>query len=191
MALIEVPYNEKKELYMRLFFVSMMIYGIVISSIRAESGVLDINWSELNSLRAQTPARRAPYPEVLSKGVSNVTLPVYLPASHAYDKNMLVVADNNFYTITLFLKEATLIVSGDRTYQQSSEVSPQLEVAKPSSSAILFSRAEGMMTTSFNRFGANYSLELECDNPDQDSRCLQEHFLKGVYQALIMVGGHS
>ncbi len=176
---------------MRLFFLSALLYGAVISLAEAESGVLDINWSELNSIRAKASARRAPYPEVLSKGVSNVTLPVYLPTSHVYDKNMTVVADKNFYTITLYLKGARLIVTGDRTYQQSEAANPQLETVKAAASVLRFMRSEGMMTTSFNRFGANYSLELECDKPDQDSRCLQESFLKGLYQSLIVVGGHS
>ena len=84
-----------------------------------------------------------------------------------------------------------MIASGDRTYQQSVQDSPQLEGVMPSSSAASFTRAEGMMTTDFSRLGANYSLELECDKPDQDSRCLQGSFLKGLYQELVLVGGHS
>ncbi len=176
---------------MRLFFLAVLLYGAVISLAEAESGVLDINWSELNSIHAKAAARRAPYPKVLSQGIRNVTLPVYLPASHAYDKNMSVVADKNFYTIMLFLKDARLRVSGDRTYQQSVTTNPQLETVKSAATVLRFMHSEGMMTTSFNKFGANYSLELECDKPDQDSRCLQESFLKELYQSLIVVGGHS
>jgi hypothetical protein len=128
---------------------------------------------------------------VLTQGIREVTLPVYLPASLAYHQEISVVADKNFYTLTLTLKGATLIASGDRTYQQSVQDSSQLGGVMPSPAKVSFTRAEGMMTTDFSRLGANYSLELECDKPDQDGRCLQEGFLKGLYQELILVGGHS
>ena len=173
---------------MRIFFLGALFYGILLASVSAETGVLTIDWSKLNQNKAEVSARKTPYPQKLRKGIASVTLPVLLPASQAYNKNMIVVADKNFYTITLPLKGANIIVTGDRAYQQTLDSASKLVPA--SLPAAQFTRAEGMMLTDFNRFGANYSLTLECDQPDQDSRCLQESFLKNLYQELVMVGGH-
>jgi len=175
---------------MRLFMLFILFLGSNLSLARAESGVLAINWAELNQQQAQISARRSPYPSVLTTGISNTQLPVYLPASHAYDNNMSVVADKNFYTISLFLNGATLIISGDKSYQQSMPQDAQAQAIQQATRTQRFIRAEGMMTTDFNRYGANYSLVLECDKPDEDQRCLQDSFLKQRYQELILVGGH-
>ena len=175
---------------MRLFTLFILFLGSNVSLARADSGVLPINWAELNQQQAQISARRSPYPAALTTGVSKTTLPVYLPASHAYDNNMSIVADNTFYTITLFLNGATLVVSGDKSYQQSMGQDTQAQALQQATKTQRFTRAEGMMTTDFNRYGANYSLMLECDKPDEDQRCLQDDFLKQHYQELILVGGH-
>jgi len=178
---------------MRILFLSIIMYGATLSHLMADSGLLDVNWSALKGVQGQgqLSARKVPYPAVLTQGVRVVTLPVYLPASLSYNENMFVVADEHFYSISVPLNAATLMVTGDRTYQQSAEGSPQLEGILLAQAMPSFTRAEGMMTIDFNRYGANYSLVLECDKPDDDSRCLQDGFLKNLYQELIVVGGHS
>lgn len=175
---------------MQLFMLIIVFLGSNMTLARAESGVLTINWVELNQQQTQISARRSPYSSLLTEGIRNTTLPVYLPASHAYDKNMSVVADKNFYTITLFLDSASLIISGDKSYQQSMVQDAQAQAIQQATQTQRFIRAEGMMTSDFNRYGANYSLMLECDKPDEDQRCLQSDFLMQRYQELILVGGH-
>ncbi len=176
---------------MRLLILVIFFIGSNMMTLaRAESGVLTINWAELNQQQAQISARRSPYPSLLTEGIGKTTLPVYLPASHAYDNNMSVVADKNFYTITFFLNGATLIISGDKSYQQSMTQDTQAQAIQQATQTQRFVRAEGMMTTDFNRYGANYSLLLECNKPDEDQRCLEDNFLKQRYQELILVGGH-
>lgn len=156
----------------------------------ADSGTLKINWSELNKQRQKVSARRSPYPEILTKGIAQTTLPVYLPASYAYDPKMSVVADKFFYSITLPFEGAVLVVMGDRSFQQTIPQNSDTQTLLQASKKVQFVHAEGMMTTRFNRFGANYSLTLECINPSEDKRCLQASFLKDFYNELTIVGGH-
>ncbi len=176
---------------MRLLFLSMLLYVSTVSHLAAESGVLDINWSEIDNSSGQFAARRSPFPRVLTQGVSSVTLPVYLPSSQTYNETMIVVADKHFYSITLPLKGASFVVTGDRTFQQTIKDNSLLTEAQLSNQEIVYSRSEGMMSTDFNRHGANYSMVLECDKPDSDSRCLQKGFLEKLYKELIIVGGRS
>ena len=169
---------------MRLLLVTVFLFSFLYG----ESGILEIRWPKPNA-KHQKPS--IPYPSVLTKGIKNTKLPVYLPTSYVYDKNMGVVSEKDFYTISFTLNHATLMVSGDRTYQESvSKNDPKFQALAKASSKIEFIQEEGIMSVDFNRHGVNYSLLVECDDPKIDKRCTQEGFLKDVYNKLIMVGGH-
>ncbi len=160
---------------------------LLLSSLNAQSGILDIKWPKPNP-KQQKPS--TPYPNVLTKGIKETRLPVYLPSSFAYDKNMIVVANKNFYTISFILQGATLMVSGDKTFQEtiSSSNTDFKKMMKPSP-AVEFMEEEGMRSANFNRHGANYELLVECEQPKKDKRCKEEGFLRKLYSKLIMVGG--
>ena len=169
---------------MRLLLLTIFLF----SNLSAESGILEIKWPKLNP-KYQKPA--VPYPSVLSNGIENTKLPIYVPNSYAYDNNMIVVANENFYTISFMLDGATFMVSGDKTYQEKISKSDSKAAAIMKQTSIEFVQAEGMMTTDFNRHGVNYSLLVECDKPKTDKRCTQKNFLKDIYKRLIMVGGKA
>ena len=161
---------------------------LLISYLNAESGILNIKWPKPN-LRQQKPSN--PYPDILTKGIKDTKLPVYVPSTYAYDKRMSVVADKNFYTISFFIDRAIVMVGGDRTFQESISTSDAKfeEVIKPSD--IKFIEDEGIMSTDFNRHGVNYTLSIECEDYKTDKRCKEEGFLRNLYNRLIMVGGKA
>jgi len=97
---------------MRLLLLTIFLF----SNLSAESGILEIKWPKPNP-KYQKPI--IPYPHVLIDGIANTKLPIYIPNSYAYDKNMIVVANENFYTISFILDGAIFMVSGDKTYQKS------------------------------------------------------------------------
>lgn len=168
---------------MRLLFILLFL----LSALGAESGILDIKWPKPNP-KQQKPS--IPYPDVLTKNIGNTKLPIYIPSSYAYDENMSVVSDENFYTISFTLKGATVAITGDKTYQESVPVTnPEFKLIMKASPPVEFIRAEGMMTAEFNRHGVNYSMVIECDNPNKDKRCTQTTLIKELYRRLIMVGG--
>ena len=168
---------------MRLLLTTLFL----LSSLNAESGILDIKWPKSNP-QQQKPS--TPYPNVLTKGIKNTKLPVYIPISLAYDKKMVVVANKNFYTISFLLQGATVMVSGDKTFQESvSNSNADFQKMMKASPAVEFMEEEGMRSANFNRHGANYELLIECEQPKKDVRCKEESFLRKIYSKLIMVGG--
>jgi hypothetical protein len=180
-------YNEiikfNKESTMRLLFVILFF----ISSLCADSGILDIQWPKPN---AQHQKPSTPYPAVLTQGIKEVKLPVYIPNTFAYDEKMTVVADENFYTISFSLQGASVAISGDKTYQESiSSPNPEFKKIMKSSPPVAITQAEGIMSAEFNRHGVNYAIEIECDSPKKDTRCTQPTLINELYSRLIMVGG--
>jgi hypothetical protein len=164
----------------------LLIVPFLFSLLSADSGILDIKWPKPN-VKHQKPS--TPYPSVLTEGIKNVKLPVYIPNSYAYDKNMIVVSDKNFYTISFLFKGATIMISGDKTFQESVSNNPEFKAILKATPPVTFEQEEGIMTAEFNRHGVNYSMAIECDNPKTDERCKETKLIKDLYNRLIMVGG--
>ena len=162
---------------------------ITFSILHADGGILDIQWPKPNP-HQQKPSQ--PYPAVLTQGIANVQLPVYVPRNFAYDRNMSVVADSNFYSITFEMGKATLMISGDKTFQENvSPDNPEFGKIAKASPSVEFNHAEGMMLAEFNRHGVNYSMVVECENSESDKKCTQTSFIQNIYNQLIFIGGKS
>jgi hypothetical protein len=173
----------KEESNMRIIFLTLLSLMLV----NAGGGILDVNWSNINKSQQKASA---PYPSVLVEGTKNVRLPVYLSASYAYDKNMVVVSDKDFYSISFDLDGLMVLFEGDRTYQES--VSPsnkEFQEIVQKSNSVTFLKSEEIMIAEFNRHGANYAISVECDKPKTDKRCTQEHFIRKLYNNIKIVGG--
>jgi hypothetical protein len=166
---------------------SILTLLLFLSFFVVAEGVLEVNWPK--EATNQQKMKMRSYSSTLQRGIAEVTLPVYMPSFYVYEKDISIVADKNFYTITIFLKGATLMISGDRTYQQKVVSGAKQLKAKMKKVSNRFIHAEGMMTTDFNRHGVNYSLTIECENPQKDKRCKEADFLKNIYNRLIIVGG--
>lgn len=162
---------------------------ILLTYLNAKNGILDIEWPKTNP---QQQKISIPYPTILTKAIKETRLPVYIPALFAYDKNMVVVADKNFYTINFILEGATIMVSGDRTFQEdfSKKESLYLKLVKELNSVEFIQEEEsGIRSSNFNRHGVNYTIEVECKNSKKDKRCSEDGFIKKLYNQLIIVGG--
>lgn len=106
---------------------------------------------------------------------------------------MIVVADKYFYTISFILKDATIMISGDRTFQEdfSNQGSKFQKMIKPSNGVEFNIEEEArIITANFNKHGANYELQVECQIKS-DKRCIKENFIKNLYNQLIVVGGRK
>ena len=154
--------------------------------LNADSGVLQVDWSKIGK---QIQKSSKAYPKVLTKGIKEVRLPVLLSSQYAQNSNMSVVAQKDFYSISFPIKGATVTFSGDKTYQEDISSSNQEFQKMVEGTEIEFVQEEGIMTVDFNRYGANYSMEVECLSPKKDERCSQETFLREIYNRLVVVGG--
>ena len=163
----------------------ILTFMLFFSMLHGEGGLLNVKWPKAKTLHEKSKS----YPSDLEKKVENVRLPVYLPTSYIRGHKLSIVSDKNFYFITVILKGATVMVSGDRTYQQKIKSGGGNIMSKIRSINMKFVLSEGIMTTDFNRHGVNYSLLVECDSPLKDIRCNDKKFIKRLYRELTVVGG--
>ena len=169
---------------MRYFYLFILSFSML-----SAGGVLDVDWSSVAPKSGQQKSS-APYPKVLTEGIKEVHLPVYLSSRYIYDKSMTVVADKNFYTISIDLENAVVTFQGDRTFQESvSPSNPEFQKIAKSSAPVEYVLAEGIMSATFNRHGVNYMINIECDEPKKDKRCKETTLISALYNSLTMVGG--
>jgi len=168
---------------MKRYLVVFLLSSVILS---AESGLLEVIWPKID--KQQLHMQKA-CPANLKEKVAEVTLPVYIPRQYIYNQTMSIVADESYYTITVHLDKARLMITGDRTYQESVDKADETFQKIMKSNTVEFVHAEGMMMTDFNRHGVNYTLMVECDQPKSDQRCSDENFLRNLYEELMIVGG--
>ena len=167
---------------MRLLFSTL----VTLTLLNAGGGVLEVDWSTI----AKGQEKMTSYPAVLTSGIKDVHLPVYVASSVAHNSNLVVVADKNFYTISLDIAGASLLFEGDKTFQESvSANDPKFQKILKSASAVEYVASEGMMMAEFSKHGVNYAITVECEKPKKDKRCTEQGFVALLYSELKMVGG--
>jgi len=151
----------------------------------AEGGLLKIDWSKTD----KNIQKLRVLPKNLQEKIKDITLPVYMPRYYVYEKNISMVTNPNFYFMTIYLDDARVMVSGDRTYQREIlSKDKKFKLQMKSALTDKFVRAEGIMSIDFQRNGLNYSLSIECNRPNSDLRCKDSSFLKKLYNKLILIG---
>jgi hypothetical protein len=176
---------------MKMITAVVAVFGLSVllgatEIVRSGGGILPVDWSSADKTYIK---KTRSLPTSLQKAVKDVTMPVYIPKAYANEKNLAIVAQPDFYAITIPFKDATMMISGDRTYQQEIISGGEQIKANMKNVANKFIRSEGILSRDFNRHGANYTLSIECNQPKQDSKCTQDSFLKGMYDSLVLVGG--
>jgi len=158
---------------------------ILLSLLRAEGGLLEVQWPKQNS-KIQKSLK---IPKQIKKSINSITLPVLLPKYYLNREDIQIVNTPNFYTATIPLKGARVMILGDRTYQRKIKTKDKNLLKRVKSLSNRFNIDEGIVAIYFTRYGVNYSLSIECNNPKSDSRCKSKDFLEKVYNSLVVVGG--
>jgi len=147
------------------------------------------------ALAAVRTAPEIPRPSNREAGeVANTRLPVLVP-------NMGVLSGEPAPTVLLFPHEDfyTLSISGDGLVIEvfgtrlAHAVAPdaltarQLRATGPD--ALRVSATEYGQVADFNRYGAAYSVTLECDNPQSDPRCTDDVLVRRLARSLVIAAG--
>jgi len=160
---------------------------ILFSFLQADGGLLTVDWSQAKINSKMQKSLKVS--KQIRKSVNNITFPVLLPRYYLNKKNIQIVNTPNFYTATIPLKGARLMILGDRTYQREMRIKDKNLLKRVKSLSNKFNMDNGMVAIYFTKYGVNYSLTLECDNPKSDNRCNSKDFLEKIYNSLVIVGG--
>lgn len=168
--------------------------------------VMPVNWvAAREDARTQSQfdnravaVRQVPrFPQPTNDGAQAVTqtrLPVLIPASTALgldDPAVQLFPQENFYTLSITGADIVIEVFGTRL----------AHATVPDAAAgrrLRTTDADGYRVTatrygrelSFNRYGAAYSITVECGAPQSDARCTSDDYVRRLAQSLLIAAGN-
>jgi len=171
--------------------------------------VTEIDWAEAQAdarqQLASTPATTARLPQsapapanASAQDFQSVRLPVLIPRLNGAKTGLnsdqdgfLFFPRGDSYVASMAVEDILIEVYGSRRIHA--------EIADPAAARRLragqdasgyrIAETEGGQTVSFSRYGAAYSVTLECAVPRSQPRCSDPQFARAVANALIIAGG--
>lgn len=143
------------------------------------------------------PFDAAVLPVPARRRLADVPLPVLLPApdaiggSRAY-ASAVATRGPAWYSVAVPGDDIHLSIFGTREAAVRPDVAASAEPAPEGSvpnDALRIGRTHGIVQATFRRFGASYSVEVECTDPAGDRRCTEDAFLRRLVAAMQRLGG--
>jgi hypothetical protein len=117
--------------------------------------------------------------------INQITIPVLLPIEPDLAPGLRIFPNGPFYTVSSKSNGMSFVLTGSgRAFPVNSKSAHPLVIPPD---GIVIDGAEGGMNASFNRFGASYSISLECASPTSDPRCTNPAYVRGVIARLMVV----
>lgn len=170
--------------------------------------IMPINWTQVQvDLRQQSAfvtgelttatrlVQRFPRPanEEASQA-ANSNLPVLLPSLEALDlgasPRALLFPRENFYTFSVRGPRILIEVFGTRlAHTEAPDPASLRRLLARGPSGFDITRTEYGVEVNFSRYGAAYTVTVECDNPETDPRCTQPDYARRIAETLVIAAG--
>ncbi|OLF73882.1 hypothetical protein AWH62_06910 [Maricaulis sp. W15] len=139
------------------------------------------------------PFARPTNPE--AAGVANTGLPVLIPGTAALgldgNARVLLFPRENFYNLSITAPGLVIEVFGTRlAHARAPDPLSTRRLNAGDSDGYRISQTEYGRELSFNRYGAAYSITVECDSPDSDPRCRTDAYVRNLANSLIIAAGN-
>jgi hypothetical protein len=124
--------------------------------------------------------------------MAKIAIPILLPGDPDLAPNLRIFANGAFYTASSSSNGMSFVLTGSG---RAFGLSPRTARALPGASlaarmpadGILIAQTDAGLEADFNRFGAAYSIALECAKAHADPRCTDEAYVRGVIGRLMVV----
>ena len=124
--------------------------------------------------------------------INSVQIPVLLPGDPDLAPNLRIFPNGPFYTVSSKSNGMSFVLTGaGRAFPLSPAAAKNLPGGTLASrippDGIVIDGSEAGLNASFNRFGASYSISLECASPLADPRCTNPAYIRGVIGRLMVI----
>lgn len=166
-----------------------------------------IDWDQVRAdVRAQTArdanftatarlVQRFPQPSNDAAAQANQTrLPVLMPSraslALAEEPVVLLFPQRDFFTISITGSDILIEVFGTRlAHAETPDPVSLRRLRNRDADGLQINRTEYGVEVNFGRYGAAYSVTVECHNPETDPRCTQPDYARGLALDLGIVAG--
>jgi len=124
--------------------------------------------------------------------INSVQIPVLLPGDPDLAANLRIFPNGPFYTVSSKSSGMSFVLMGSG---RAFPIAPGTAKGLPGGNlagripadGIVIDGSEAGISASFNRFGASYSISLECASPAADPRCTSSAYIRGVIGRLMVI----
>ena len=129
-----------------------------------------------------------------AQAVLRTRLPVLIPTERALglggERDAMLFPEENFYTLSISAPDILVEVFSTRlTHASAPEADTQRQLQAVDGDGYSFAQTEFGLELSFNRYGAAYSVSVECAEPDTDTRCIGQDYVRQVAASLLIAAG--
>ena len=121
--------------------------------------------------------------------VSGAPLPVLVPNRPALLNAAKIMSGPHWVAATMRHDRHQVYIHGTRV----EHVVPTLDVGKAGQEifdrGFVVTRNEGITTLSLKTYGGAYSVSVDCDDHENDTRCTEDSYIVELANALVMAGG--
>jgi hypothetical protein len=136
---------------------------------------------------AARAASRQDAPRLLAgnrAAIAKISIPVLLPSDPDLSADLRIFGSGTSYSASSKVGDMSFILTGSaRAFPVPARPARPLQIP---ADGILIGRSEVGLDASFMRFGATYSIEMEC-REGADRRCADEAYLRGVISRLAVL----
>lgn len=154
---------------------------------------LPINWPAASRYaQASKGGRAAPFIAKNREAIDSLSVPVLLPGDPDLLANMRIFPHGDFYTVSSTSNGMSFVMSGHAkafpiTPETARGLGPGGLKARIPADGIVIEGTDVGLDAGFTRFGAAYTISLECRNKLADPRCGNEAYVRGVISRLVVV----
>lgn len=126
--------------------------------------------------------------------VTQTRLPVLVPNMATLNATppptVLLFPREDFYTLSISGDGLVVEVFGTRlVHAQAPDALSARQLRATDPDGLRISATEYGQVADFNRYGAAYTVTLECDNPQSDPRCADDQLVRRIARSLLIVAG--
>lgn len=126
--------------------------------------------------------------------VTETRLPVLMPTLEALDlggtPRVLLFPRENFYTLSVRGPRILIEVFGTRlAHTEAPDPASLRRLRARGPSGLDITRTEYGVEVNFSRYGAAYSVTVECDNPLSDPRCTGPDYARRIAETMVIAAG--
>jgi hypothetical protein len=167
------------------------------STTPARSRALAIDWAAANK-QARVPLNQrgqrvnAGFIAANRAAIDQVNIPVLLPGDPELGSSLRIFPNGAFYTVSASASGMSFVMTGaGRAFPlapSTAKALPKGELAaRMPGDGIVIEQTEAGVDASFSRYGATYSISLECAQSHNDSRCKDDSYIRAMIGRLMVV----
>ncbi|MBR9826469.1 MAG: hypothetical protein GYB36_11805 [Alphaproteobacteria bacterium] len=150
--------------------------------------------SEFTTTAALRLVQRFPRPDNQeAAGITETRLPVLMPTIEALGLGETPLTRlfprENFYTLSIRGPRILIEVFGTRLAHAEPPDAASERRLRARASNFDISQTRYGIEVNFNRYGAAYSITIECDNPRTDPRCSETNYARRLAETLVIAAG--